>query len=64
VTVDAGIRLITDAARVLAPGGELRVVFNSHLRYQPTLRRLVGETRQVARNSKFTITSSVNGVTG
>ncbi|GAA4192176.1 hypothetical protein GCM10022288_24100 [Gryllotalpicola kribbensis] len=59
VTVDVGIRLIQDAARVLAPGGELRVVFNSHLRYQPTLRRLVGETRQVARNSKFTITSSL-----
>jgi 16S rRNA (guanine1207-N2)-methyltransferase len=59
VTADVGIRLIADAARVLAPDGELRVVFNSHLRYQPTLRRLVGETRQVARNSKFTITSSV-----
>ncbi|GAA4161852.1 hypothetical protein GCM10022286_20050 [Gryllotalpicola daejeonensis] len=59
VTADVGIRLITDAARVLAPGGELRVVFNSHLRYQPTLRRLVGETRQVARNAKFTITSSL-----
>jgi 16S rRNA (guanine1207-N2)-methyltransferase len=61
VTADVGIRLIADAARVLAPGGELRVVFNSHLRYQPTLRRLVGATRQVARNSKFTITSSVKG---
>ncbi|AYG03346.1 class I SAM-dependent methyltransferase [Gryllotalpicola protaetiae] len=61
VTADVGIRLMADAARVLAPGGELRVVFNSHLRYQPTLRRLVGETRQVARNSKFTITSSVKG---
>jgi 16S rRNA (guanine1207-N2)-methyltransferase len=44
---------------VLAPGGELRVVFNSHLRYQPTLRRLVGETRQLERTSKFTVTSSV-----
>jgi 16S rRNA (guanine1207-N2)-methyltransferase len=59
VTADVGIRLIGDAARVLAPGGELRVVFNSHLRYQPALRRLVGETRQIARNSKFTITASV-----
>jgi len=61
VTAGVGVRLIADAARVLAPGGELRVVFNSHLRYQPTLRRLVGETRQVARNSKFTVTSSVKG---
>jgi len=59
VTADVGIRLIADAARVLAPGGELRVVFNSHLRYQPVLRRLVGATRQVARNNKFTITASV-----
>lgn len=61
VTADVGIRILTDAARVLAPGGELRVVFNSHLRYQPMLRRLVGETRQIARNSKFTVTSSVKG---
>ena len=61
VSADVGIRLITDAARVLAPGGELRVVFNSHLRYQPALRRLVGETRQVARDRKFTVTSSVKG---
>ena len=59
VTAEVGIRLITDAARVLLPGGELRVVFNSHVHYQPTLRRLVGETREVARNAKFTITSSV-----
>ncbi|MFC4243857.1 class I SAM-dependent methyltransferase [Gryllotalpicola reticulitermitis] len=59
VTAEVGLRLIADAARVLLPGGELRVVFNSHVHYQPTLRRLVGETRQVARNSKFTITSSV-----
>ena len=58
VTADVGIRLIADAARVLAPGGELRVVFNSHLKYQPVLRRLVGETRQIARNTKFTITAS------
>lgn len=59
VTAEVGIRLIADAARVLLPGGELRVVFNSHVHYQATLRRLVGETREVARNSKFTITSSV-----
>lgn len=59
VAPEVGLRLIADAARVLMPGGELRVVFNSHVHYQPTLRRLVGETRQVARNAKFTITSSV-----
>lgn len=58
VAVAVGHRLIADAARVLAPGGELWTVFNSHLRYQPLMRRLIGETRQVDRNPKFTITAS------
>lgn len=50
--------LFADAARVLAPGGELWCVWNSHLRYRPQLERLVGPTRQVARNAKFTVTAS------
>ena len=50
----AGIKLIEAAARVLAPGGELWTVFNSHLHYQPALERLVGPTREVGRNPKFT----------
>lgn len=50
--------LFEDAARVLAPGGELWCVWNSHLRYRPLLDRLVGATRQVARNPKFTVTAS------
>ena len=50
--------LFEDAARVLAPGGELWCVWNSHLRYRPLLERLVGATRQVARNPKFTVTAS------
>lgn len=50
--------LFEDAARVLAPGGELWCVWNSHLRYRPMLERLVGPTRQVARNPKFTVTAS------
>ncbi|MEE1620175.1 class I SAM-dependent methyltransferase [Zafaria sp. Z1313] len=58
--VHAGIalKLIADAGRVLAPGGELWCVWNSHLRYRPQLERLVGPTRQVDRNPKFTITVS------
>lgn len=58
--VHAGIaaHLFTDAARVLAPGGELWCVWNSHLRYRPLLERLVGPTRQVARSAKFTVTAS------
>ena len=43
---------------LLAPGGELWCVWNSHLRYRPHLERLVGPTRQVARNPKFTVTVS------
>jgi 16S rRNA (guanine1207-N2)-methyltransferase len=53
--------LIEDAARVLARGGELWTVFNSHLGYQSTLRRVVGSTRQVGRNAKFTVTVSTKG---
>ncbi len=51
--------LFVDVARVLASGGELWCVWNSHLRYRPALERLVGPTRQVARNAKFTVTASV-----
>lgn len=59
--VHAGIalKLFAAAGRVLAPGGELWTVWNSHLGYRPALQRLVGPTRQVARNPKFTVTVSV-----
>ncbi|GAA1958538.1 methyltransferase [Agromyces allii] len=50
--------LFADAARVLAPGGELWCVWNSHLRYRPALERIVGPTRQIARDPKFTVTAS------
>ncbi|SDR71052.1 class I SAM-dependent methyltransferase [Agrococcus carbonis] len=48
-------RLIADAGRALAPGGELWCVWNSPLGYRPLLER-VGATRQVSRNAKFTVT--------
>ncbi len=51
-------RMFAEAARVLRPGGELWAVWNSGLRYRPALERLVGPTRQVARNAKFTVTVS------
>jgi 16S rRNA (guanine1207-N2)-methyltransferase len=58
--VHAGIAhaLFADAARVLRPGGELWAVWNSHLRYRPALERVVGPTRQVSRDPKFTVTVS------
>lgn len=58
VTTEIAHRLFADAARVLRPGGELRVVWNSHLAYRPALERLVGPTRQLSRTSKFTVTAS------
>lgn len=50
--------LFADAGRVLAPGGQLWAVWNTALSYRPALERLVGPTRQVARNRKFTVTVS------
>ena len=50
--------LFADAARVLRPGAELWSVWNSALRYRPSLEKLVGPTRQVARTPKFTVTAS------
>lgn len=50
--------LFADAARVLCRGGELWCVWNSPLRYRPVLERIVGPTRQVARDPKFTVTVS------
>jgi 16S rRNA (guanine1207-N2)-methyltransferase len=58
VTDDLAPRFFADAARVLRPGGELWTVWNSHLRYRPLLESLVGPTRQVARDAKFTVTVS------
>jgi 16S rRNA (guanine1207-N2)-methyltransferase len=55
----AALALFADAARVLKPGGELWTVWNSHLAYAVPLKRIVGPTRQVGRNSKFTVTVSV-----
>lgn len=51
-------RLFRDAARVLRPRGELWCVWNSALQYRAELERVVGPTRQVARDPKFTVTVS------
>jgi 16S rRNA (guanine1207-N2)-methyltransferase len=63
--VHAGVAraLFADAARVLRPGGELWAVWNSHLRYRPALERVVGPTRQVGRDPKFTVTVSTRTAT-
>ena len=55
----AGRRLIDAAARILRPGGEVWTVFNSHLDHRRALSAAVGETVQLVRTPKFTVTRSV-----
>jgi 16S rRNA (guanine1207-N2)-methyltransferase len=62
VTTDIALDLFEQAARVLKPGGELWTVWNSHLAYRPALQRLVGPTREISRNAKFTVTASVSRI--
>ncbi|WP_053385227.1 class I SAM-dependent methyltransferase [Leucobacter celer] len=58
--VHAGVahRLIRACRRALAPGGELRIVFNSHLHYRPLVEREIGPSRQIARDRTFTVLSA------
>lgn len=50
--------MIADAARVLVPGGELVLVYNSHLPYLPRLRE-VGLTEILARDRSYLVTRTV-----
>jgi 16S rRNA (guanine1207-N2)-methyltransferase len=58
VVTTAADGLFAAAGRVLRPGGELWTVYNSALRYKPTLARLVGPTSVAAQTPKFTVTVS------
>ncbi|MFF2842758.1 methyltransferase [Paenarthrobacter sp. NPDC057981] len=58
VHAGAALKMFEAAARVLARGGELWTVYNSHLQYRPTLERLIGPTVEEGRNPKFTVTRS------
>lgn len=55
--VDATLvqHLLDAAARLLAPGGSLYLVHNSHLRYRPEVGRRFASVEQVARNATFTV---------
>ena len=53
------LAMIADAARVLDKGGELWLVFNSHLPYLATARRTVGPTEIAARDPRYTVIRSV-----
>ncbi|WP_127572120.1 class I SAM-dependent methyltransferase [Georgenia faecalis] len=56
---DVAIELFKDAARVLRPGGELWTVFNSRLGHAGALRRIVGSTKVMGDNGRFTVTRSI-----
>ncbi len=62
VHAGAALKLFAAAGRVLRPGGELWTVFNTHLAYASSLRRLVGPTRVVGRDARFTVTVSRRSV--
>lgn len=60
--VHAGVahRLFVSAANALAPGGELRIVYNSHLNYRSFVEQHVGSVRQLVRNRTFTVIAAFN----
>ncbi|MDQ3114219.1 MAG: class I SAM-dependent methyltransferase, partial [Actinomycetota bacterium] len=62
VHAGAALKLFAAAGRVLRSGGELWTVFNTHLAYGSSLRRLVGPTRVVGRDARFTVTMSRRSV--
>jgi len=51
----ATLAMFADAARVLRPGGQLWAVFNSHLPWKSRLSHLVGPTRLVAQDPRYTV---------
>ena len=50
--------MVADAGRALRPGGELWLVFNSHLPYLPHAREQVGPTRVVVRDASYIVICS------
>jgi 16S rRNA G1207 methylase RsmC len=52
-------QMFADAFRSLVPGGMLRVIGNTHLRYPSELRKIFGNSEIVASNSKFTIVDAI-----
>lgn len=48
-------QMFQDAYNTLKPGGKLRVIGNSHLKYQQKLKRIFGQYSVVASNKKFLI---------
>ena len=55
IETDTAAGLMRAAGELLAPGGQVFTVYNSHLDYRDTLERVIGPSEQVARTSKFTV---------
>lgn len=53
---ESGLRLLSEAGRVLRPGGELWTVYNSRLGHGRTLRRMIGPSEVVRDDGRFTVT--------
>ena len=51
----AALAMVSDAGRALRPGGELWLVFNSHLPYLPVAQEQVGPTRVVVRDQSYMV---------
>ncbi len=49
------LQMFRDSHRVLRPGGVLRVIGNSHLRYGQDLKKIFGNVKTVATSKKFVI---------
>jgi 23S rRNA (guanine1835-N2)-methyltransferase len=52
-------QMFKDARRVLAKGGELRIVGNRHLGYHAKIKKLFGNCSIIATNKKFVILSAI-----
>jgi 16S rRNA (guanine1207-N2)-methyltransferase len=52
------LTMISDAARALRPGGELWLVYNTHLPYRSTLRTTIGPTELIAQDRDYLVTRS------
>ena len=55
----AARQMFKDAHHALTPGGRLRIVGNSHLKYSNVLKNIFGNSEIVAKNAKFTIVDAV-----
>ncbi len=55
IETETAASMMRAAASLVAGGGRVLTVFNSHLRHRENLERLIGPSEQVARNSRFTV---------